>query len=199
MRLTFTLQSAYTGATYVAGPFNISGTTSAGTTYWLATGVTKTELSTGHSINTTYETLTGGTIASTGTCTTTRNWYITPPIASESTLSFTFEGGIYYFNLTNPLSGNITISIANVEGHTDNTCGTSTDTASLQLPLTIVAGETTATSDSGVGLWPGITYIKPANQITLTTYGSKVDGGTFTVGTTTVTVDLNPTCQVYAQ
>jgi hypothetical protein len=79
MRLTFTLQSAYTGATYVAGPFNISGTTSAGTTYWLATGVTKTQLTTGHSINTIYETLTGGTIASTGTCTTTRSWQISEP------------------------------------------------------------------------------------------------------------------------
>lgn len=82
MRLTFTLQSAYTGTTYVAGPFNISGTTSAGTTYWLATGVTKTQLTTGHSINTIYETLTGGTIASTGTCTTTRSWQITAPTVS---------------------------------------------------------------------------------------------------------------------
>lgn len=86
MRLTFTLQSAYTGATYVAGPFNISGTTSAGTTYWLATGVTKTQLTTGHSINTTYETLTGGTIASTGTCTTTRSWQITEPEPTTTTL-----------------------------------------------------------------------------------------------------------------
>jgi len=80
MRLTFTLQSAYTGTTYVAGPFNISGTTSAGTTYQLATGVTKTQLTTGHSIDTVYETLTGGTIASTGTCTTTRSWQITAPV-----------------------------------------------------------------------------------------------------------------------
>lgn len=86
MRLTFTLQSAYTGATYVAGPFNISGTTSAGTTYWLATGVTKTQLTTGHSIDTVYETLTGGTIASTGTCTTTRSWQITAPQPQTVTL-----------------------------------------------------------------------------------------------------------------
>ena len=74
MQLTFTLQSAYTGATYVAGPFNISGTTDGGTTYELANGVTKSQLATGHTINTTYETLTGGTIQSTGTCGTSQPW-----------------------------------------------------------------------------------------------------------------------------
>jgi hypothetical protein len=79
MQITFTLSSSYTGATFVAGPFNISGTTSAGTSYWLATGVTKTQLTTGYSINTVYETLTGGTIASTGTCSTTQPWYVTAP------------------------------------------------------------------------------------------------------------------------
>ena len=79
MQITFTLSPSYTGSTYVAGPFNISGTTSAGTSYWLATGVTKTQLTTGHSITTAYETLTGGTIASTGTCTTTQPWYVTTP------------------------------------------------------------------------------------------------------------------------
>lgn len=79
MQITFTLSPSYTGATFVAGPFNISGTTSAGTAYWLATGVTKTQLTTGYTINTTYETLTGGTIASTGTCSTTQPWYVTAP------------------------------------------------------------------------------------------------------------------------
>ena len=79
MQITFTLSPSYTGATFVAGPFNISGTTSAGTTYWLVTGVTKSQLTTGHTITTAYETLTGGTIASTGTCTTTQPWYVTAP------------------------------------------------------------------------------------------------------------------------
>lgn len=79
MQITFTLSPSYTGSTYVAGPFNISGTTSAGTAYWLATGITKTQLTTGHTISTTYETLTGGTITSTGTCSTTQPWYVTAP------------------------------------------------------------------------------------------------------------------------
>ena len=79
MQITFTLSPSYTGSTYVAGPFNISGTTSAGTSYWLVTGVTKSQLTTGHTITTAYETLTGGTIASTGTCSTTQPWYVTAP------------------------------------------------------------------------------------------------------------------------
>jgi hypothetical protein len=200
MRLTFTLQSAYTGATYVAGPFNISGTTSAGTTYWLATGVTKTQLSTGHSINTTYETLTGGTIASTGTCTTTRSWTIAPPVAATSTLSYQFSGGIYYFYLSEALADNITITIANVDGFTEGTCANaSTTSASLQSPVTILAGSQTQNHNSEADL-SGVTYIKQATQITLTTYGSKLDGGTFTTPSgTVVTVDLNTTCQVYEQ
>ena len=95
MQITFTLSPSYTGATFVAGPFNISGTTSAGTSYWLVTGVTKSQLTTGHTITTPYETLTGGTIASTGTCTTTQPWYVTAPsptptpTATESGVSLT--------------------------------------------------------------------------------------------------------------
>jgi hypothetical protein len=78
MRLTFTLQSAYTGSTYVAGPFNISGRTSGGVNYQLSTGVTKTQLTTGHTVDTIYETITGGTIVSTGSCSTSQAWSLTP-------------------------------------------------------------------------------------------------------------------------
>jgi len=76
MNLTFTLQSAYTGATYVAGPFNITGITSDDVAHELATNVTKNELITGYSINTVLETLTGGTIQSTSTCNTSQTWYV---------------------------------------------------------------------------------------------------------------------------
>jgi hypothetical protein len=84
MQITFTLSPSYTGATFVAGPFNISGTTSAGAAHWLATGVTKTQLTTGYTINTTLETLTGGTITSTGTCSTTQPWFVTAPTPSPT-------------------------------------------------------------------------------------------------------------------
>lgn len=194
MRLTFTLQSSYTGAQYVAGPFNISGTTDAGTTYLLASGVTKSQLSTGHSVNTIYETLTGGTINSTGTCTTSRNWYVVSPV---STLAFTMTGPTYYFYLTNPLASDITIILARVGLHTTSDCSSVVDDANLDEPIIIRAGTTQANQTTTNNSFSGITYIKPYNSITLTTHGSKADGGTFTVGPTTVTVDLDPTCQPF--
>jgi hypothetical protein len=85
MTITFTLQSIYTGATYVAGPFNISGTTSGDVTYELATNVSKASLTTGYSINTAYETITGGTICSTGTCTNCIPWSTDPVVLPTAT------------------------------------------------------------------------------------------------------------------
>jgi hypothetical protein len=74
MRITFTITTTSTDV----GPFNISGTTSGNVTYWIATGVTRTQLIGGHPVDTIYETITGGTIASTGTCTNTKPWSVTP-------------------------------------------------------------------------------------------------------------------------
>jgi hypothetical protein len=167
----------------------------------LATGVTKTQLSTGHSINTTYETLTGGTIASTGTCTTTRSWTIAPPVPTTATLSYMFEAGYYYFALSEELVDDITITIANVDGHTTVGCGqVAEDTASIQSPVLIEAGITNVNHDAEVQGWGGITYINPANQITLLTYGTILNGGTFTTSSgTVVTVTYNDGCQTYAQ
>lgn len=85
MQITFTLQSQYTGATYVAGPFNISGTTSGDITYELATNVPKNDLITGYVVNTIYETITGGTICSTGECTNCESWSITPILTPTPT------------------------------------------------------------------------------------------------------------------
>ena len=76
MTITFTLASGSSAT--AAGPFNISGTTSSNVTYWIATGVTKTQLTNSHPVDTIYETITGGTIASTGSCNTTTTWSVTP-------------------------------------------------------------------------------------------------------------------------
>ena len=75
MEITFTLNSAYTGATYVSGPYDISGTTCDNQTYWLVTGATKEQLTTGLTITTVYDNITGGTITSGGICQgTTQPW-----------------------------------------------------------------------------------------------------------------------------
>ena len=88
MTITFTLASGSSAT--AAGPFNISGTTDGGqsNTILIATGITKTQLLTGHTVtNVTPENITGGTITSTGTCNTTTNWYTTPPPTPTATPS----------------------------------------------------------------------------------------------------------------
>jgi hypothetical protein len=88
MTITFTLASGSSAT--AAGPFNISGTTSGGglNTILIATGITKQQLVTGHTVtNVTPENITGGTITSTGTCNTTTNWYATPPPTPTATPS----------------------------------------------------------------------------------------------------------------
>ena len=78
MTVTFTLTVG--SASTDAGPFNISGTTSGGASNGvsIATGVTKAQLLAGHVVTNINDAVTGGTIASTGTCTTTTTWSVTP-------------------------------------------------------------------------------------------------------------------------
>ena len=104
MDITFTLQTTYTGSTYNAGPFNISGTTCEGTEYILATGVTKNQLITGYTVSTIYETISGGTIASVGDCTTTQNWLTGINCASGTTHTFLLYCTIKYPFLINIFS-----------------------------------------------------------------------------------------------
>ena len=68
--VVFTLTSAGSDT----GPFNISGTTSGGSTSELANGVSKATLEAGYEITVPNDAITGGTVASTGTCTTTQSW-----------------------------------------------------------------------------------------------------------------------------
>jgi hypothetical protein len=79
MTVTFTLGSLYTGATYVAGPFDIFAVTNTGASTQVGTGITKAELATGHTISGISDATTGGTINSTGTCTNSYPWYVGTP------------------------------------------------------------------------------------------------------------------------
>ncbi len=101
MVVTFTLRNQYSGSTYVAGPFNISGTTSGNVTTELATGVTKAQLLTGHTISGVSDLTTGGTIASTGVCTTTQQWQAYPSPTPTPTSSTTTPP-LYGFFRSNP-------------------------------------------------------------------------------------------------
>jgi hypothetical protein len=79
MTVTFTLSPIYTGATYVAGPFNIFAVTNTGSSTQVGTGITKAQLATGHTISGISDATTGGTITSTGTCTNSYPWYVSTP------------------------------------------------------------------------------------------------------------------------
>jgi hypothetical protein len=107
MNVTFTLTAATSGTT-AAGPFNISGTTSGNTTSQLATGITKNQLTTGYTINSVNDAITGGTIASTGSCNTTTTWSVSQLPSgyyyNVQQLSFSCGGGIG--TCTGPIGSN---------------------------------------------------------------------------------------------
>jgi len=117
MTVTFTLTSGSSGT--AAGPFNISGTTSGGALngVLIATGVLKTELVAGKEIGSISETITGGTIASTGTCTTTTPWTVitatpTPTPTATPVTSYEYQLGPSYTQAnTNLACTNIGIDI----------------------------------------------------------------------------------------
>ena len=196
MNVTFTLTTNNTAS----GPFNISGTTNGGSLngVLIENNVSKANLLAGHTVNSILDTVTGGTITSVGvgTCNgTVKNWYVYP---QTSILSYEFSAGYYYFSLSEALVDDITITYANVNGHTSAGCNTASEvSANLQMPLIIRAGITNVNVDSEAN-FNGVTYINPDNQITLLTYGSIQNGGSFiTPSGTVVTVQYTDTCQTY--
>lgn len=92
MVITFTLQSLYSGTTYVAGPFNISGVTNTGTVTELAANVSKATLLTGVTISNISDATTGGTITSLGTCSNSISWSVTGTSSNPTTVEYT-DGG----------------------------------------------------------------------------------------------------------
>lgn len=62
------------GAGSDTGPFNISGTTNTGTVVLIDSNVPKATLESGYEITITNDNITGGTIQSVGTCTTSQPW-----------------------------------------------------------------------------------------------------------------------------
>jgi hypothetical protein len=101
MVLTFTLQSAYSGATYVAGPFDISGTTSGGVTTLLGDNISKASLLAGVTISNIDDATTGGTIQSVdGICSNSIQWTVTGGPGPTVTPTPTPSGNGFCFELT---------------------------------------------------------------------------------------------------
>jgi len=111
--VVFTLTSAGSDT----GPFNISGTTSGGSTSELANGVSKETLEAGHEITVSNDSITGGTVASTGTCTTTQSWTKpVPPTISLAIYGVDLDGTPGNLTLFYSINGG---SNVNVPGYTN--------------------------------------------------------------------------------
>jgi hypothetical protein len=85
MNITFTL-TAETSGTTQSGDYRISGTTDGGAVngVFIASGITRAQLTTGYTATGLSDSLTGGTITSTGSasggfCTNQVTWYVTEP------------------------------------------------------------------------------------------------------------------------
>jgi len=91
MVIIFTLQAAYSGATYVAGPFDISGTTSGGVTTLLGNNISKADLLTGVTISDIDDATTGGTIQSVdGVCSNSVQWLVSGGPGGGGLNTYTF-------------------------------------------------------------------------------------------------------------
>jgi uncharacterized delta-60 repeat protein len=90
MDIKFTLQARYSGSQYIAGPFNLSGTTDTDITYELATNVSKNDLLIGYTVTTPYN-ITGGTIQSLGACISTPAQFYTLEFSNGPILVGNFD------------------------------------------------------------------------------------------------------------
>jgi hypothetical protein len=118
------------------------------------------------------------------------------------TTTLRFEGyraNIFYFTLTNPLPlTNLTISEAKVDGYITNCFDKEEDDMIVpNSPVVIVANTTTAQGYGGIfGDWDDINRFECENGITVN--GNRyINGDTFIIDGTTVTISINTTCQEY--
>ena len=107
--MAFTVIFTLTSAGTDTGPFNISGTTNTGTVSLIASAVSKSTLLAGYQVTINDDNITGGTVASTGTCTNTQPWLkpnpgATPTPTATPTVTGTPTVTIYTYYLTSFLS-----------------------------------------------------------------------------------------------
>ena len=154
MFITFTIPSGYTSTD--AGPFNISGLTDTFDVVLLATGITKTQLLTGYTVDTTPHTIVSGTVASVGLCTNEVNYVIT---FTTPTPTVTPTG-------TGTPTATPTVTPTGTGTPTDTSTTTSTTTPTSTNTPTVVTPTETPTST------PTSTLTTPDVEINLTYAGT---------------------------
>ena len=130
MTITFTLTSQYSGITQ-SGNYTISGTTSGGTLngVFIASGITRAQLTTGYTATGISDSITGGTITSTGSesggvCTNQIFWEVGTGTVSGGTVRLISQ--VTYINIasgdvitiSNDTSGGTTNTITSINGVT---------------------------------------------------------------------------------
>lgn len=204
-----TILTTLTSAGTDSGPFNlysnIDGYTSA-----FATGVSKASLLAGYS-GVAPDGTTIVRVASDGVCTgyvdisivltTTTTTTIADPATSILTFS-NYESGVFTFTLSNPIpSSDIIVRAASVDGFSasDICAGYPDKSDNITLINAVIIGAGTGTGNS-LGSTPMNatvgSYLK-TNSITVDGYGTFVNGNTFIVGGTTVTVVISSSCSAY--
>ena len=195
MTITLTLGSAYTGNTNI-GPFTVSGTTDGGSLNGInmTTGsIPRAQLTNGWSYNDATDTITGGTIASTGTCTTPLDWYVDGGTGAGGTERVTCQ--LQYDSVA---SGDI-ITVSN------NTTGTGTVSTITSVNGSTVYGNTKCYVDDPDGTSVTFTVQKTSGNllqarengyVELIVNLSPVDSFNFTMGGSindTLTATILPT------
>ena len=164
--MAFTVIFTLTSAGTDTGPFNISGTTNTGTVVSIASDVSKATLLAGYQVTINDDNITGGTVASTGTCTNTQPWLTPDPgVIPTPTPTVTGTGTptatIYTYYLTNFLSKSDTDSSGNPDyfdfcvspGQTTGTVVYSTaPTISLLTDTTLYNENTLTTPFASLGI-----------------------------------------------
>jgi hypothetical protein len=145
MTIKFTL-TAETSGTTQSGDYRISGTTDGGAVngVFIASGITRAQLTTGYTATGITDTITGGTITSTGSesggfCTNQINWYADGGTGGEGTARVTCQ-----LQYTNAASGDI-ITVSN------NTTGTGTVSTITSSAGITVNGNTKCYVDEATG------------------------------------------------
>lgn len=128
----------------------------------------------------------------------------TTTIANPPTSILTFDSysnGQFNFTLSNPIySTPLEVYGAQVNGYGPADCSGSiinSDSNSISNPAIISSGSSSGSVIGTTPMPPSVGSYLKVNSITVNGYGTFVDGNTFSVDGTTVTVDIPNTCSVY--
>ena len=117
---------------------------------------------------------------------------------SNTTLSFTsYEAGLFTFSLTNALTNNLTIEVAEVNGYIGGCGGSVQQTDSILTTITIAAGQLTGQLQTALPMSCAITDYKRGLYISVDGSGPRSSGQTVVVQGVNVLIFIPAGCASY--